>query len=146
MIGWVDVVAVKQALIGVAAGLADGGPLDGVQVSYGWPGKRTERECVHGGAMTWETSPAGLATGDDVVVTVELHVVIERPGGSIEDVDVRAGELATALVAEFDGDQTLGHPGVMSVTVEGGDIYHELDDDGARGALTLRVRIGCYQQ
>lgn len=146
-IGWLDVVAVKKALIGVAAALADGGPLDGVQVAYSWPGRGTERECVHGGLTTWETSPAGLDTGDDVTVTTEVHIVVAEPGATVQETDERAADLATALAACLADDQTLGgHPGVLSVSVEGGDLYHETNDDGAATALTMRVRIGCYQQ
>ncbi|WP_018658461.1 hypothetical protein [Actinomadura flavalba] len=147
MIPGVDVVAVKRAVIAVAAALADGGPLDGVQVAYAWPGRRMDRECVHGGAMDWETSPASLANGEDVALVMDVHIVIVRPGGTVEETDARAAELGAALAAAVHADPSLGgQPGVLDAAVVGGDLDHGADDDSATSVLTQRIRVGCYQQ
>lgn len=142
----VDVVRIKRALIGVLQGLAvDGGPLGGVQVVYGWPGRAMDRECVHGGRTTWDTATAALHGGDRYSVTVEVHVVVELPGGQVEDTDARAAEIGQILAAAVADDPSLGGTdGVLDVAAAGGDIDHGTDDDGSTSVLTLRVRVDAY--
>jgi hypothetical protein len=142
----IDLVAAKKALIGVLADLANGGTLDGVQVAYSWPGARAERECVHGGRVTWEEAEGGLGKGDfDVSLQIEVHIVVTMPGGTLDESDARAAALGRAIENEL-GDSTLDdHPGVLAVRVSGGDIDHGEDDDGATSVMTVRVALDCYQ-
>jgi hypothetical protein len=142
-----NLVAVKQALINVLAAAVTAAEENQVQVAYSWPGKRAERECVHGGLVEWEQSSGGIAAGDDTAsVTMLIHVVISHPGATVAETDARATAIGAVLEAGLIADDTLGgQAGVMSARVAGGDLDHGEDDDGASSVLTLRIALRCYQ-
>lgn len=144
MNGVIDVVAMKQALIAHIAAAVTAAELE-VQVAYAWPGKRAERECIHGGLMDWEETGAGL-NEDKAVLAVEVHSVVHLPGGTMEEADVRAAELGKVIARAIADDDTLGgQPGVLSARVLGGDLDHGANDDGATSVLTQRIALDCYE-
>lgn len=144
MNGVVDVVAMKQALIAHIAAAVTVAELE-VQVVYAWPGKRAERECIHGGLMDWEKTPGGL-DDESTALVIEVHSVVHLPGSTMEETDVRAAELGAVIARAIADDDTLGgQPGVLGARVLGGDLEHGADDDGAASVLTQRIALDCYE-
>lgn len=144
MKGTVDVVAMKRALVAHISAAVTVAELD-VQVAYAWPGKRADRECIHGGRMDWEKAGAGLDE-DSTVLVIEVHSVVQLPGATIEETDVRAAELGAVVERALVDDDTLGgQPGVLSARVLGGDMDHGASDDGAMSVLTQRIALDCYE-
>src|SRR5437764_12511497 len=88
--------AVKERLVSLLSQ-----ELTAVQVSYAWPGKDFQNECVYLGAsrgnVTIPVYVAGRKTRDDTF-TVNVHFYAGKPGQSpAKETDQRAEELYAAL-------------------------------------------------
>lgn len=135
-----NAVAAKQALVAKLAALPG---LSGVQVAYSWPGSRAERECVHGGKVTFDQNPAAYRGGGrqprNEDVTVLIHVVVHKPGATVEDTDTRAVEIGTVIEDAVAADPTLsGATNLKIARIDGGELDHEFDDDSAASVLDYR--------
>lgn len=147
-----NAVAARQAVIAKIRALeipaAGGGT---VQVAYAWPGNAAEREVVHGSnPVTFDQAPAAFRGGGrcprDEEVTVPVCVVVRALGGDVEETDVRAAEIGTVIEEDVAADPTLADaPNLKLARIDGGDLVHDFDDDGAVSVLTyhfiLRSRL-----
>lgn len=91
---------------------------DGVQVTYGWPGRNTEREFLFLGEITWSDEHWTSVSARQREENYEIRTIcnVQKPGGSDQEASERAGELIGALEVYL-----RGHPlpvtGARSVTV-----------------------------
>ncbi len=69
--------------------------LEGVQITWGWPGRSIESEWLMLGAIEWtdESWTAVGARGREEIYNVSLIVNVRRPGDSDEAAQTRVAEL-----------------------------------------------------
>ena len=133
-----SIVVVKRALV---AALQTALAAEGVQVLYSWTGE-AERECVYLGDVEFTQEPLTFAGGgrtrrsEDVVAAV--HVAVQIPGGTEEDVEARAVEIGTLLEHAIAGNPTQTGA-ALQFTVTGGDMASGSDDESALSVLSYGV-------
>lgn len=110
-----------------------GQPLEGVQVSYAWPGSDVSLECIYGGGVRFEHADA-IAEHPGVLVqeiaTFSLYIrVVHRPVGPVEDADARAAEIGSTLAAILRANPSLLGGGTwLGISAGQGD-YHQTPDE-----------------
>jgi hypothetical protein len=127
--------AVKAALLArFAEGLAAAAETRLVQVGYAFPGD-IERECVYFGSSRFARRRAGLGF-DEESLTVNVHVFVRLPGGTVEETDRRAVEIGGFLEDMLTSAPSLpGVDGVMFSAVESGELDGGFEDDAAVSLL-----------
>src|SRR5437016_1393185 len=98
-----------MTMLGAASGLS------GVQVSYIYPGRTVQRECVYGGKVGGPQDQATMRGGSARVGREEralflLHIEVATPGGPAEAAanEVRACVLGRIVEELIAADGTLG--------------------------------------
>ncbi len=139
--------AAKRALIDALAALP---VLAGVQVAYGYPARDVERELIYGGASRFTRTLDGMGGGMGGLayaetVTVDLHIQVRVPGGTVEEAEGRTVELGAAVEEYLATHGRLDDlPGLLYAAVTGGELGYALDDDGVTSALQLQVEFTSY--
>lgn len=129
-----NAVAVKKAIIAL---LTEEPRLRAVQVAYSWPGRAAEREFICGGKFTFTQQREGYGRAREENLTIDLFVLVRKPGGTVEDAESRAVELG-AIVEDVIG----ANPHLAGVKVAGiasGDSNSGFDDDTAVCELAYHV-------
>lgn len=139
-----NAVAFKKALFDA---LAEAPALEGVQVSYGYPGDDAERELIHGGRVEGPQSYATIRGGGgrfprDEELTVKVNIVVTKPGADPYEVELRATELGTVVEELLAGDPDLtGLTGIVYSGIANLFVDSDVDDDGAFGLLVFDVMV-----
>jgi len=136
-----NAVAVKLALVKLVEGLQ----LGDVQVGYG-PPPNPERDFIYPGAIRGPQEPATMRGGGILPriehLTLQLHIVVTRPGATSEEVlqaETRATELAGDIIRAVAADPKLnGLPGLLAIVSAGVELDSGADDDAASAWMTLR--------
>lgn len=142
-----DVATVKKVLLDYLR--AEPG-LQGVQIAYGYPARDVERELLYGGAGRYSRTIDSLSGGMGGVayrraVTVELHLQVRVPGGTVEEAETRIIELGSAVETFFDRNARLADlPGLLHAGVTSGELGYAVDDDAATSFLQLSVDFTSY--
>lgn len=93
----------------------DGTP---VQVMQGRDDRKIEDEVIHLGEVRGDAAPANISGGArqqfNDQFTVEVWIIVRRPGLSIEDSDTRCQELASAVWNVLATTKALGDEGLQS--------------------------------
>lgn len=139
-----NAVVFKKALFDA---LAAAPALEGVQVSYHFPGNDPERELIHGGAVEGTQNYPIIRGGGgrfprDEELSVKLHIVVTQPGSDPYEVEFRATELGTVVEELLAGDPDLtGLTGIIYSGISNVFLDSDVDDDGAIGILTYDVLV-----
>lgn len=134
----------KRALFdALAAQTGPGGGLEGLQVSYAWPGGAVESECVYGGGVRFEQRDAvaeapGVLVAEECLVAVYIRVVM-RPAVDVEETDARAEEIGAAVGSLLRAQPTLAGAGAVVGIARGTADYHRTDDETVT-VLVYQVR------
>jgi len=100
--------AVKRALF---TWLAAAPELAGVQVSYAWPGRSQDRECIYGGfpeaTQRYAVMTAGRKPRDEDA-TILIRIEVAQPGNDVQAADQRVEELGAVLETLLADNVTLG--------------------------------------
>ncbi|MFJ8818207.1 hypothetical protein [Amycolatopsis thermoflava] len=140
-----NMVAAKAALIDKLAAAPE---LAGVQISYGWPGRTLERECIYGGRIRFTNeylafAAAGVNDGRIPrleTATISLYVVVRAMDSDQHAADTRTVELGAVLENLLAADPRLG--GIaMAAAVESGDLEPLIDDDAVAAQLTYEISV-----
>lgn len=139
--------ACKKALFAWLAGLVGTGmPLARVQVSYAWPGRSPELECIYGGGVRFTRAPAGHDGRAELwleTAVISLYVRVSKPGARVEDTDARAGELGGVLEQLLQDHPRLAG-GFTFVGIAGGTGDYATDDNGPTSVLAYQVSFQYY--
>lgn len=138
-------VAAKRRLVEL---LTDQPILEGVQVTYGWPGNDLQHESVWVGAtrgpVTIPTMRAGRKARDDLF-TIDVHFMAGTPGQpDAETADARVEELYTALEDVLATKNTLDDLDGILRAIQNGDVEFadpQATDQGWVGFCTATVEI-----
>jgi hypothetical protein len=124
--------------------------LQGVQIAYGYPARDIERELLYGGAARFTRAIDSMGGGMGGVsytrtVTVDLHLQVRIPGGSVEESETRVIELGTVVEEFFNRNPRLADlPGLLHSGVVAGELGYAIDDDAVTSALQLSVELTTY--
>jgi hypothetical protein len=116
-----------------------------VQVAYSYPGRNPARELVHAGRVEGNHSFFAMKGtrarhAREEEATFRLHVVVEKPGFSPYDCELRCAEIGEEIEHALSATFTLdGIPGLLSVRVTAVDLDSADEDEGAVGVLTYDV-------
>lgn len=141
--------AAKAALIDYLKAAADP-VLQGVQISYGYPARDLEREVLYGGAGRYTRAMEGMGGGMGglayrVTVTVDLHIQVRVPGGTIEQAEARVMEIGSYVEDFLATNERLSElPGLLYAGATSGELGYALDDDAVTSALQLSVEFSSY--
>lgn len=139
--------AAKRAAINVLKAQTGAGQLlDGIDVKYAYRGQ-VGPQCVYGGGWRMEGEDA-VAEGPGVLVrelvTVSLYVrILKRPAVDVEDTDVIADGVATAIGTVFKANPKLGGP-LTVVGIGGGQGDYSTTDDETISIHAYQVRIQSF--
>lgn len=134
----------KRALFAKIAEYAVAGqPLDGVQVSYAWPGNDVGLECIYGGGIRFDHNDA-VAEHPGVLVsettTISLYVrVVHRPPGPAEDADARAAEIGAWIATILRANPNLSGGGSW-IGITGGYGDYSQTPDETVSVLSYQMR------
>lgn len=138
----------KAAIIDrLQARTAIGQPLEGLQVTYAYPGGDIDLECVYGGGIRFEQRDAvaeapGVLVAEEVSVTLYIRVV-SRPPGPVEDTDTRAAEIGTQIATLLRTEPHLaGGNAVIGIARGQGD-YQQTDDE-TMSVLAYQIRVNTH--
>jgi len=131
----------KKAVLDLLAAQPD---MEGVQVSYGWPGRTARREVLYAGHADWNTelltfAPAGGRNQRKEEGTAEFHIYVRKPGGDYEAAEARAVEIGAVLEEFLAGNPLSGVDGLKLGQVEGGSLISAPTDDEIEVVLSYRV-------
>lgn len=123
--------------------------LAGVQIAYGYPARDVEREILYGGASRFTRTMEGLGGLGGLsyreTVTVDLHIQVRVPGGSVEDAESRVVEIGAQVEAFLAKNERLGDlPGLLYAGVTAGELGYAIDDDAVTSAAQLTVEFTSY--
>lgn len=133
--------AIKAAIL---AALADAPGLEGVTVAYSAPTRDLPRECLYGGQIEMQQhisagrTPDGHTTRDEEGV-LEVHIRVEKLGGTEQETEIRATELGTALEEFLSLNTPVMAAGNLDASVEGYVLVSASDEDGATSLMTYRI-------
>lgn len=137
-----NAVAVKQKLLALIEGLA----LPDVQVSYG-PPANPERDFIYLGGVRGPlqllTFRAGGRLPREEQLSLDLHLVVTRPGGTEEETESAAVELVTPILDAVSADPTLGGA-VLAIVPARLEMDSGADDDACSTWLTLTFSVKTY--
>lgn len=139
-----NAVAIKSAMVDLIAGLA----LGEVQVGYG-PPPNPERDFIYPGGIQGPQAPATMRAGGILPrvedLTLQVHIVVTRPGGtSVEvlEVETRAVELGGEIIRAVAADPKLGNlPGLLAIVSAGIELESGADDQASSAWMVLRFDI-----
>lgn len=132
-----NAVAAKKALI---ARLQTDPSLEGIQVTYAWPGKRAERELVCGGKWRFAQRRGGYGSAREEDLTLDLFILVRTPGADLAEVEDRAVEIGALVEAVAADPSWWGDvPGLKLAGVTSGDSNPGIDDDSAVCELAYHV-------
>lgn len=119
-------------------------PLEGLQVSYAYPGSNIDLECIYGGGVRFEQRDAvaeapGVLIAEETLVTLYIRVV-SRPPGPVEDTDTRAAEIGAQVGVLLRTEPHLAGGNAVVGLARGQGDYHQTDDE-TMTILTYQVRI-----
>ena len=133
--------AAKRALFTALTALtATGQPLEGVQVSYDWPGRGVARKCVYGGGIRVMQDDAVAESG---VMTYEkasigLYVRVLEPGKAVVDSDTTAESIGEQIGGYFAANPHLvGNLSVARIRGLQADYAHPPDGANVATAETI---------
>lgn len=139
-----NAVKFKKALIDA---LSSSPALEGVQVSYHYPGDDPERELIHGGAVEGPQEYPVMRGGGGRLprneeLTFKLHIVVTKPGSDPYEAELRATELGEVVEELLAADPDLtGLEGVIKSGVTNVFVDSDVDDEGAIGVLVYDVTV-----
>lgn len=137
----------KQALFAwLAAQAGPGLPLAGVQVSYAWPGRTAELECVYGGGVRFDRTSAGHDGVRELwaeTAVIGVYVRVSIHGAEVADTDTRAGVLGAVLEDLLQRQPRLAG-GYTFAGITGGTGDYAADDNGPTSVLAYQVRFAYY--
>ncbi|GAA4100917.1 hypothetical protein [Nonomuraea soli] len=139
-----NAVVIKRALLTLIEGLA----LGDVQVGYG-PPANPERDFVYLGGLRGPLTPLTFRAGGrlprEEQLTLDLHLVVTRPGGTEEETETAAADLITPILEAVSAEPTLGAtPGLLSIVPSRLELQSGRDDDACSTWLTLTWTIRSY--
>lgn len=125
---------------------ANNGPaqaLDGIQVSYAFPGV-PDLECIYGGGIRFEQRDAvaetvGVLVAEEALVSVYIRVTLNPPG-NVRDSDERAVEIGGILAALIKANPTLGGSHSVVNIARGQGDYTQTDDETI-SILAYQIRV-----
>lgn len=134
----------KEALFAALETAAESpGPLEGLQVSYAYPGA-PDAECLYGGGVRFEQRDAvaeqpGVLVVEDALVTIYIRVVA-RPPGPVQETDQRCAAIGAGIGALLRAQPHLaGGNAVVGIARGQGD-YHQTDDETI-SILSYQIRV-----
>lgn len=134
----------KKALFDeLKAQSATGMALEGVQVSYSYPGRDAGRVLVYGGGVRFahedlaeEMNSVGYET-----ITVGVYVRALRPGETVAQADDEVEAVANSIVKVFsDKPQIAGN--MTWIGIASGNADYSETPDGPESVLSLQVSVG----
>jgi hypothetical protein len=137
--------AAKSALIAalVVAYAADDDMTD-VVVKYG-PGRDLPREFVYGGRVRGQQEFLTFRSAERIprkeVITIDLHVRVEVPGGDQDESEARACDIGAVVENLIATNTTLNTADVKLLKVTTTDLQSNTDDDGSWSLLTYQVAV-----
>jgi hypothetical protein len=142
-----EALAAKRALFDRLAGLAVKPlPLAGVQVSYAWPGRSPDRECVYGGGVRFTRESAGHDGRRELWLesaVVGLYVRVTISGAQVQETDERAVAIAGTVETLLQDEPRLAG-GFTFMGITGGSADYVADDTGPISILAYQVQIQYY--
>lgn len=136
-----NTVAAKNAIL---AGLQGATGLVGVQVTYVWPGRTMERECLYGGKIHIEDQYLAFRSGLRVprleTATIGWTVEVRHMDSDAAAGDARALALGAELENLLGADPTLAGV-VKNASITSADLEDVLDDDALTSVLTYEINV-----
>lgn len=131
---------VKAAIVAAIDAHTD---LDGVQVTYGHPGKHPEREFVFvGGTVEWDEEWASLgASRRTERYTLELYVNVLKPGLTQQQATERAFVIFNGVGKALLADPTLGGRMLTALEIQFRNLAEGVyQDEGREAQIVAGVR------
>lgn len=144
-----------RRVIDALADLARPGlPLDGVQVSYGWPGAIQQR-CVYLGELPFSQAKGPTAGARDTLVqetgTLTLYVRVVQPLAAVPDGSdpVRVADAAAEVIVDAIGDYVRGNSASLlgpntDLFPAGGRRDYANTDDEAIAVVRFDLTFTCF--
>jgi hypothetical protein len=142
--------SVKRALVAALRELPN---LDGIQISYGWPGDdKAEGERIFVGRARVDQEPGPMKTGRvhrREEGTVEVMVFARAVGGTSEEAEARVEELAREVEECVADNRNLGNDLAAGITVNettmrGVDVQAGYNSEGHMAQATYSLQWTAY--